>query len=807
LSDSPSAERIGKYEILGLLGKGGMGAVYRALDPALEREVALKVMLPQISEDPEQKERFEREARAVARLTHPNVVTVFDLGYHTDGAPYIVMELLRGNDLLHMRSAHSKLPLEQKVSIVLQVLDGLGQAHKVGIVHRDIKPANVFITDDGAAKIMDFGIARLGPSSATGTGAALGTASYMSPEQVNGDPLDGRSDLFSVGSMLCELLSGRRPFDAETPVATLYRIAHKEPALELPKGPELERFIPVLRRALARNPEERYATSAEFADALASCLDDPGLKARRKTALTRVGGGAAEPATGKIKTTKPLERAPVAARLRAETSPGPPARPPDPSGLFRILRDVYVGGKSGHLHHSSGQGRRSLRILKGQITHAISDTDGEHLGEVLVRYGVISQGDLERALEAEKRLGPVLSGMGLLDREGLANALGLHVREILFSMLEGAEGSHSFEELPESASESEVTCPLSTGEVILEATRRVQDPEMVRQVLGDLDRVLVLSSDPLLRSQRITLTPTDGFVLSRIDGTLSAGDVISLSPVPPEDTERSLFGLISTGIVDYEEKEPTSRTRPNVLPRALRRRQDTSRNEPGPGPEPRPALAPPSPATQDTTPPPEPPAAQPAGPATPGGPSTSDPTLESPTTTDPHPREDPATESPAPPVEAPEATPSPADEPQAPSPPPEEPKPVAPPVKAPDGDPAAIVREAEGLFAQRRYQDVIQAVEPLLSQVDGPLKTRAAILLARGCMKSGTRDDQAERVLLELVGEDRKCTPAYLFLGALYRSQNKIDHARSMYKKILEREPRHRGAAAELAALGDEPAE
>jgi serine/threonine-protein kinase len=752
-SDARSVERIGKYEVVGLLGKGGMGAVYRAFDPFLEREVALKVMLPQIAEDPEQKERFEREARAVARLTHPNVVMVFDLGYHTDGAPYIVMELLRGADLLHIRRRDETLELGQKVSIVLQVLDGLGQAHKVGIVHRDIKPANVFITDDGAAKIMDFGIARLGPASVTGTGAILGTAAYMSPEQVNGDAIDGRSDLFAVGSMLCELLSGQRPFDAETPVATLYRIAHKEPVLELPTGPEYDRFIPILKRALARNPDNRYATSAEFAHALSGCLDDVALQTRRKIAVTKGGGDQGKVATGELRTTKPLVRAPTPAVAEPEVRPEPSAHPPDPSELFGILRDVYVGGKSGHLHFSSGRNHRSLRILKGQITHAISDTDGEHLGEVLVRYGVISQGDLERALETEKRLGPVLSGMGLLDREGLEEALGLHVREILFAMLEGADGSPSFEELDDSASESEVICSLSTGQVILEATRRVLDPEMVRQVLGDMDRVLVLSNDPLLRSQRITLTPTDGFVLSRIDGTVSAHDVIGLSPVSPEETERSLFGLLCTGIVDYQEKEPTSRTRPNLLPKALRGRENRSGTGPHTRPVPRSAVAPPPP-----------------------------PSLEAPPTTDPHPRE-------------------------ASIPPPEAPGSSEPAPEARGSDPAVTIREAEGLFARGRYADVVRAVEPLLSQVDGPLKTRAAMLLARGCMKSGTQDDQAERVLLELVDEEPGCTPAYLFLGALYRSQNRIDRARSMYQKVLEREPRHRGAAAELSALGGEPAD
>jgi serine/threonine protein kinase len=739
----PNDRRIGKYEILSLLGKGGMGVVYRALDPFLEREVALKVMLPQIAEDPEQKQRFEREARAVARLNHRNVVMVFDLGYHTDGAPYIVMELLKGDDLFHISRREPSLRLEQKVAIVLQVLDGLGQAHKLGIVHRDIKPANVFVTDEGTAKIMDFGIARLSSSGATGAGLVVGTAAYMSPEQVQGHPVDGRSDLFSVGSMLCELLSGRRPFEAETPMATLFRIAHKEPDLDLPPGPEFERFLPVLGRALAKDPARRFATSAEFADALVTCVD-VSLDSRRRIILREGSEGpAATPAPGAGKVL-PLAPSPAAARPAAGAGPSPSASPLDPSGLFRILREVYVEGKSGHLHLTSSRGRRSLRIVKGQITHATSDNVGERLGEVLVRYGVISQGDLERALESEKRLGPVLSGMGLLDRGRLEEALGLHVREILFAMLEGEDGSYAFEEGVEGTPEGEVASTLSTGQAILEATRRVQDPEMVRRVLGDPGRLLALSSDPLLRFQRITLTPTDGYVLSRVDGTLTARDVISLSPVPPEDTERSLFGLLCTGIIDYGKKEATSRTRPT----------------PAAGSGPR------------------------AGDSRPG--QAAD-------------RMSPAT--PVPPAPAPSRArePSAATAPQPAFSPPE-----TPPARseAPARDPADVVRQAEGLLAQRRFSEAVERVEPILSRVEGPLRTRASILLARGYMADPQGRGRAESVLLDLVREAPDCTPAYFFLGTLYRTDHKLDRARSMYRKVLELEPNHRGAKGELLALG-----
>jgi tetratricopeptide (TPR) repeat protein len=552
-----------------------MGAVYQAFDPILEREVALKVMLPETAGDPEQKQRFEREARAVARLSHPGIVTVFDLGYHTDGSPYIVMELLKGQDLLARLRNSPPLSLGQKVSIVTQVLDGLGHAHKAGIVHRDIKPANVFLTEEGAARLMDFGIAFWTSSGGTSR-TVLGTVSYMSPEQVRGDRVDGRSDLFSVGTLLHEILTGRRPFDAETPMATFYRIARGEGAIELPAGPEYQVFLPVLRRALALAAEERYPTAAEFAAALSACTQN-GVAPEATTAT----------AATKAAPEKRTERA----------TPDAPARRADPSRLFRLLREIYVGGKSGHLHLAVDGERKSLRIRQGQIVHGTSDTAGEHLGDVLVRYGLISQEDLDRALaivlRERRRLGGVLVELGLLEKSRIEEAIGLHAREILFNAIGRPGVSCVFEELAESLMETDFVCPLSTGQLILEATRRILDPDLVRTVLGDLGRVLVLSSDPLLRAQKITLTPADGFVLSRVDGSSSARDVMALVPLPAEDVERSLFSLLSTGIVDYRQ-EATSASRaaartptPRVPPRA-----------PVVTPPPRPALTPPAPVLE-----------------------------------------------------------------------------------------------------------------------------------------------------------------------------------------------------------------
>jgi eukaryotic-like serine/threonine-protein kinase len=265
--------RIGKYDIIKPLGKGAMGVVYLAHDTVLERDVALKVMVAQIADDPELNQRFIREAKAVARMTHPNVVNVFDLGSHTDGSPYIAMELLKGQDLQKAVRSGPPMSLERKLAIIVQVLAGLAHAHEAGIVHRDIKPANIFINADGTVKIMDFGVARLTTASMTGTGNIVGTADYMSPEQVKGARVDGRSDLFSVGCMLFELLTGQRPFHSDNLMAIFYKITHEEPNFStIPVGKEYEALMPVLQKALAKILDDRYQTAYEFATDLRDYL-------------------------------------------------------------------------------------------------------------------------------------------------------------------------------------------------------------------------------------------------------------------------------------------------------------------------------------------------------------------------------------------------------------------------------------------------------------------------------------------------------------------------------------------------------
>lgn len=256
---------IGRYQIVSVIGRGGMGVLYKAKDPTLERDVALKMMLVDFSTDQTARERFEREAKAVARLQHHNVVTIHELGQN-DGAPYIVMELLSGQDLEGLLRGNQPLPLASKLEIVAQLCEGLAYAHEQGIVHRDIKPGNVRVLEDGTVKILDFGIAKFAQSSMTQSGMIMGTAHYMAPEQILGNPIDGRADLFSVGVLLHELLSGKKPFAGDSPTAVVYQIVHGEAPSVADSVPGLpEGLNDIVARALKKDPNERYNSASDMA--------------------------------------------------------------------------------------------------------------------------------------------------------------------------------------------------------------------------------------------------------------------------------------------------------------------------------------------------------------------------------------------------------------------------------------------------------------------------------------------------------------------------------------------------------------
>src|SRR3984893_99244 len=271
-----TGEKLGPYEILAPLGAGGMGEVYRARDSRLGREVAIKVLPASFAADPDRLRRFELEARATGMLNHPNILAVYDIGTH-EGAPYLVTELLEGDTLRE----HIALPRRKTIEYAQQIANGLAAAHAKGVTHRDLKPENIFITNDGHVKILDFGLAKVTSAdaaqtatlNATAPGTAMGTAGYMSPEQVRGQAIDQRSDIFSLGVILYEMLSGQRAFQGDSAIEAMNAILKEDP-------PHLAdaSFDRLIRHCLEKNPEERLQSARDlrfYLDTLSSPSQAP----------------------------------------------------------------------------------------------------------------------------------------------------------------------------------------------------------------------------------------------------------------------------------------------------------------------------------------------------------------------------------------------------------------------------------------------------------------------------------------------------------------------------------------------------
>lgn len=276
LTDTDTKPTLGRYQIVNELGRGAMGVVYKGEDPKIHRTVAIKtVRLSDFDEDivGEMKERFFREAQSAGLLTHPNIVTIYDAGEEHDLA-YIAMEFLKGVDLDRFTEKGSLFPMREALSIVAQVADALEYAHNKGIVHRDIKPANIMRLDETReVKVTDFGIARITASSKTKTGVIMGTPSYMSPEQVSGKKVDGRSDIFSLGVVLFELIAGEKPFTGDDMTSLMYKVAReKHPSIRLihPKTPPVVEKI--IDKALEKDPEKRYQKAGQMAEHLKMVL-------------------------------------------------------------------------------------------------------------------------------------------------------------------------------------------------------------------------------------------------------------------------------------------------------------------------------------------------------------------------------------------------------------------------------------------------------------------------------------------------------------------------------------------------------
>jgi serine/threonine-protein kinase len=289
-ADSLEGRNIGKYRVLEPLGRGGMARVYRAYHPQLDRYVAIKVLRSDLVEEGEFLARFRREAQAVAALRHPNVVQVFDFDLQ-DGIYYMVMELLEGDTLqtrlYDYRARGEGMPLGEVVRVLLDVLDGLAYAHSEGMIHRDLKPANILLTRRGQAVLTDFGIAQIvGGTRYTISGALMGTLAYMSPEQGLEGECDARSDIYSVGIVLFEMLTGEPPFDAETPLAILMK--HMNDPLPLPR--QIEPAIPepverVVLKALSKRRKARYQSAEEMAGALRQAATEAGIRLPTRVSL------------------------------------------------------------------------------------------------------------------------------------------------------------------------------------------------------------------------------------------------------------------------------------------------------------------------------------------------------------------------------------------------------------------------------------------------------------------------------------------------------------------------------------------
>jgi serine/threonine-protein kinase len=313
----------GRYEILDKLGEGAMGVVYRARDPALNRVVALKMLSAELGGEEELHQRFQREAEAIGRLSHPNIVTVYDLG-QAEGQLYMSMELLEGDDLRKLIEQRMDIPLPDRVRLLLQIVEGLAYAHSRDVVHRDVKPANIVVTSKGRVKLLDFGLARVASqSNITRRGVILGTPDYMSPEQAMGRSVTHRSDQFAAGAVFYEFLSGNKPFRGKSLHSVLYQILSEEPEPLLSANPRLPaRLAAVVHGMMRKDPERRYPSMEDVRRELADihlalrCGPGPGPRQR---------GGSRTALAGRAHPARRAGRA--RARSRARGAPGRAAGP------------------------------------------------------------------------------------------------------------------------------------------------------------------------------------------------------------------------------------------------------------------------------------------------------------------------------------------------------------------------------------------------------------------------------------------------------------------------------------------------
>ena len=326
---------VGRYEITEQLGQGGMGTVYKAFDPMLARVVAVKVIAAHLDDQPDQRERFFREARAAAQLAHPNIITIHDLG-EDNGAPFLAMEYLEGQDLDRRMRGPERPSLSRRLDIALSICAGIAHAHAAGVVHRDLKPANIFLTNDGQVKILDFGLARLVTSELTRSNVMLGTINYMAPEQLRGEKSDHRADIFSLGVLFYEVFGGKKPFQSDSFASTMFKILEETPQPLSELNPDLPiELVAIIERAMSKPRDERYQQTLDMLRDLEAVREISLAGDSRRVALT--GDHPTRPPSGSrvssirssmlsaIQTESPTSDVPIAPVPSASVAPPPRA--------------------------------------------------------------------------------------------------------------------------------------------------------------------------------------------------------------------------------------------------------------------------------------------------------------------------------------------------------------------------------------------------------------------------------------------------------------------------------------------------
>ena len=362
----PIPTTIGRYVVENLVGIGGMGQIYKAHDPDIGRPVAIKLISTKLMSSVDRADylrRFRREAQAAARCVHPNIVTIYDFALH-EGQPFIAMEFVYGASLRQALDVAPVMATSDAIRIMLQVLDALASAHALGVIHQDIKPANIMLDSEMRVKVADFGISRFANTEVTSVSSSMGTPNYMSPEQCRGDPVDGRSDIFSAGATLFEMVAGERAFPGHTVREVTHRIQNRGlPLLPAPVRAVAPRLQLVLERAMDKQPENRFNTGDEMAEALRQVLNSSGAgESHVVTRISPVAGGAGAPQESR--------------NVRRDADPSAP-EPQLDADTLRILEQKlmdFVGPIARILVRTTAGRSRSVGDLCAQLAQSITDT-------------------------------------------------------------------------------------------------------------------------------------------------------------------------------------------------------------------------------------------------------------------------------------------------------------------------------------------------------------------------------------------------------------------------------------------------